>query len=218
MGWTIVTNDLIWWIPFALILRESYRAHVTEPPPTQNPAEIVELLSDAKTQTGISLAELAEESRLLVVFLRHMGCTFCRETLGDLARDREAIEMSGTQIVLVHMSPEETAGKFFARYGLADVERISDPQRKLYRAFGLRRGAFSQLFGWRIWLRGFDAGILHGHGVGKLQGDGFQMPGVFLLTDGQLVRSFRHLSASDRPRYAKLTQCGPESRGDRLKP
>jgi hypothetical protein len=25
MGWTIVTNDLIWWIPFSLILREAYR-------------------------------------------------------------------------------------------------------------------------------------------------------------------------------------------------
>ena len=24
-GWTIVTNDLIWWVPFFLILRRAYR-------------------------------------------------------------------------------------------------------------------------------------------------------------------------------------------------
>ena len=218
MGWTILTNDLIWWVPFALILRESYRTHVEEPPATRNPAEIVQLLSEARTQTGMSLAEFAEESRVLVVFLRHMGCTFCRETLGDLARERESIEMSGTQIVLVHMSPDRTAERFLARYGMADVERISDPQRQLYRAFGLRRGALSQVFGWRVWLRGFDAGILHGHGVGKLQGDGFQMPGVFLMTDGQLVRSFRHLNASDRPDYAKISQCGPGAKAEDRRP
>jgi len=25
-GWTIVTNDLVWWVPFALILRHAWRA------------------------------------------------------------------------------------------------------------------------------------------------------------------------------------------------
>jgi len=25
MGWTILTNDLIWWVPFFLILRHAYR-------------------------------------------------------------------------------------------------------------------------------------------------------------------------------------------------
>jgi hypothetical protein len=25
-GWTIVTNDLIWWLPFALMLRAAYRS------------------------------------------------------------------------------------------------------------------------------------------------------------------------------------------------
>jgi hypothetical protein len=26
-GWTIVTNDLIWWVPFALMLRHAYRVN-----------------------------------------------------------------------------------------------------------------------------------------------------------------------------------------------
>ncbi len=29
MGWTILTNDLLWWIPFSLILIHARRAHVS---------------------------------------------------------------------------------------------------------------------------------------------------------------------------------------------
>lgn len=30
-GWTIVTNDLAWWIPFGLILHAAYRAAIANP-------------------------------------------------------------------------------------------------------------------------------------------------------------------------------------------
>lgn len=29
MGWTILTNDLLWWVPFALILLHAYRAETS---------------------------------------------------------------------------------------------------------------------------------------------------------------------------------------------
>ena len=31
-GWNIVTNDLVWWVPFALILRAAWRAHHADEP------------------------------------------------------------------------------------------------------------------------------------------------------------------------------------------
>ena len=40
---------------------------------------------------------------------------------------------------------------------------------------------------------------LRGHGIGKLDGDGFQMPGAFVIHCGEVVRSYRHTTASDRP-------------------
>lgn len=33
MGWTILTNDLIWWIPFAVILRRAYQSNQRNPDP-----------------------------------------------------------------------------------------------------------------------------------------------------------------------------------------
>jgi hypothetical protein len=60
------------------------------------------------------------------------------------------------------------------------------------------------LFGPGVLIRGFIAGVLNRHGVGSLAGDGFQMPGVFLISAGRVVREYRHRNAASRPDYAAL--------------
>ena len=141
--------------------------------------------------------------------LRHAGCTFCREALADVARQRPEIESTGTRVVLIHMGSEEYATRFFTRYGLQDVTRVSDPQKHIYRAFGLTRGSLGKIFGPRVWVRGFQAGILNRHGVGRLMGDGFQMPAVYLVFHGEVLRGYRHQSVSDRPDYLALASLDP---------
>jgi hypothetical protein len=86
------------------------------------------------------------------------------------------------------------------------VAQISDPKATLYKAFGLPRGSLRMLFGPKVLWRGFQAGILKRHGVGALAGDGFQMPGLFLVFHGQILRSFRHQSVADRPDYARFVR------------
>jgi peroxiredoxin len=153
----------------------------------------------------VTLLERSQQQPVLLVLLRHMGCTFCREAMADVAAQRRAIEARGVAIVLVHMSPPQYAQRTFATYpGLADIEHVSDPAKRLYDAMELRRGTFTQLFGWRSWWRGFRAGFVDGHLVGKLVGDGFQMPGAFLLRNGQVLHAYRHAHASDRPDYCQL--------------
>ena len=150
---------------------------------------------------------LVRASPVLLVFLRHAGCTFCREALGDLSRARPPIEAAGARIVLVHMGDAEGIERLVEKYQLSGEERICDPQQTLYAAFGLRRGKAWQLFGPRVWLRGLRAGLLRGHGIGRPAADSAQMPGLFLLDGSGIVRRFRHRSASDRPDYAAL--CTP---------
>ena len=107
-------------------------------------------------------------------------------------------------IVLAHMGKPDFGRDFFHRYGLDDLHQISDPGRRLYRAFGLPRGNAWMIFGPKVWLRGFDAGVLKGHGVGGIMGDAFQMPGLFMIFHGQILRSYRHQSAADRPDYVRF--------------
>lgn len=200
--WLIVFNDLIWCVPFALILHAAYEATLQQRRVLS--PEIVRMAMRRRTNQGVTLDEMSALSPVLLVFLRHAGCTFCREALADLAARRREIEAQGTRLTLVHMGTEEHGARFFAKYGLQDVPRVSDPERSLYRAFGLPRGSFGDLFGPKVWWRGFQAAILGRHGVGMLAGDGFQMPGVFLIFHGEVLRSYRHQSAADRPNYVAL--------------
>lgn len=154
-------------------------------------------------QHGRSLLELSH-SPLLLVCLRHFGCTFCREAVADIVRDAPELASRGVAPAFVHMSSEEKAAAFFARYGAQHLSRISDPEQRIYEALSLPEGSFRQLFGWKSWARGFEAGILNGHGVGLQEGNGFRMPGVFLLHHGQVLKAFVHESAADRPDYCAL--------------
>ena len=166
--------------------------------------ELAHLLEETVTESGRSFISLIEESPVLLVFLRHAGCTFCREALGDIARDRSEIEDSGTRVVLVHMGDRAEIQQVIAKYNLADLERICDVDQKLYRAFGLKQGSLGQLFGLKVWWRTLVAGLWNGHGWGRPVADPMQMPGVFLVDQGLIANRFRHRSAADKAPYVEL--------------
>jgi peroxiredoxin len=169
---------------------------------------IARLLETATTESGVKLLDLLEKSPVLLVFLRHAGCTFCREALSDIADTRAAIEADGTRIVLVHMGDRAEIERVVNKYGVGHLERIADPKQELYRAFGLRRGNWWQLFGPKTWWRGLIAGWFKGHGVGRPSADPAQMPGVFLIDQGRVVSRYRHGSAADRPSYVEICEIG----------
>ena len=166
-----------------------------------------EVLGEMVANTGESLHDISHQQPVMLVFLRHFGCTFCREALSDISNRRADIESGGVRIVFVHMASEDIANKYFEKYNLSGAVHISDPTCRFYSQFGLVKGNFTQLFGLKTWIRGFQAGMLDGHGIGAQLGDGFQMPGIFIIQDGKLVESFIHKLASDRPDYVKLSEC-----------
>jgi hypothetical protein len=166
------------------------------------PLSLEEALRTVRSQRGKTLAELSASQTVLLLFIRHAGCTFCREALADIARIHERLNEQGVKLAVVHMSTPSTADALLARYGLADADHFSDPGRRIYRAFELSRASWWQLFGPRVWGRGL-ASILR-NGQGAIDGDGFQMPGAFVLRDGRVVSAHRHKTAGDRPNYLQL--------------
>lgn len=202
-GVTIIFNDLIWWVPFAAILYYAAKSNLD----TSNgrPHDLEDTVLIFPSQGGRTLAELSADRPLMLVFLRHFGCTFCREALADLSRARNEIEDLGFNIALVHMSAPREAEEMMERYGLHDVHLYSDGNCEIYRTFGLERGSAMQLFGFTVWWRGVTA-TLRGHIVGRLAGDGFRMPGLFFLYQGEVYGSYRHHTAADRPDYATLAR------------
>jgi len=162
-----------------------------------------ELLAKTRTSTGKTLAELSEESPVLLVLLRHEGCSFCRNAMSDVARLRDRIEGVGTRIVLGHMSTDDGFAAFAARYGLSALPSVADPDRELYKGLGLHRGSVLQLLAPKV-IWAYLKSMASGHLPGRIKGDPFQLPGAFLLHHGKVVRGYPYRNAADRPDYVSL--------------
>jgi peroxiredoxin len=159
------------------------------------------------TNLGNSLGKLSENQPVLLVFLRHFGCTFCREAIDELGKNKTTIESNGTRIIFVHMSEEQIAEEFFKEYNFETAEHVSDVMCTFYKEFGLVKGTMNQLFGFNNWARTIDTGILKGYSWGREIGDGFQMPGVFVIQNRQVMLSYIHKYVSDKPNYLKMAEC-----------
>ncbi|NQX01486.1 hypothetical protein HQ447_12570 [bacterium] len=202
----LVANDLVWWFPFAAILWACLRAHAGVPPTRSEPLSIAEAAASYSLSNGKTLEEASQSQLLALVFLRHFGCTFTRQILRGLESIQKEAHAHGAELVLVHMLQ---GGKEIRYLGeRSGVTRIADPRCELYRAFGLGKGGFLELFGPHVWWRG-AVSIFKGCGLGHLAGDGLQMPGAFLFRDGEIVCSQRAHSASDLPDLPGLFQTLP---------
>lgn len=169
-------------------------------------AAISSYLKEFKTESGVTLEELSKRRPVLLVFLRHFGCTFCRQAVAELSGLRKEIESRGTQLAFVHLSNDpEKARTFFALSKMEDVPRISDPDGRLFQAFGLVRASWRQYLNYESVLKTLIA-WLQGHWVGVPAGDVQRMPGVFLLVDGEIRKAYRHKLVSDQPDYLALAE------------
>jgi peroxiredoxin len=168
--------------------------------------EVAAVLQQYSTESGRTLLDLVDESPILLIFLRHFGCSFCRQTLDDVSKLRGEIEAKGIRSVFVHLGTPERAKPYFDYYHLADVERVSDPQASLYTqpVFDLaRKSAFSHFLVpavWKAWLQG----AIRKYGFGMIKEDADQMPGIFFLRQRAIVRAFRYKTIADEPNYLNL--------------
>jgi len=160
------------------------------------------------TNKGVSVFELSQQQPVLIVFLRHFGCIFCQEAMKDIGNQRAKIEEKGVKIICVHMSDIDVAEGYFKDFKLQDIDHVSDPDCAYYGQFGLLKGDFNQLFGLKVWLRTAELALQDLRRLKRRQiGDGFQMPGVFFIEDGNIKDQYIHLRASDRPNYEGIITC-----------
>ncbi len=156
------------------------------------------------TNKNNNLYELSIERPVLLVFLRQFGCLYCRESLSDISSLLSEIESRNIKLVLVHMSEYDLANTYLEKYQLDKEEQISDPLCSLYAKFGLVKGSVGQLFGLKVWARGFGQAIKGNFYSLRQIGDALQMPGLFVLHKGKVENMFIHNSIADRPNYLKM--------------
>jgi peroxiredoxin len=168
--------------------------------------EVAGVLAPIRTESGASLLGLVEASPVLLIFLRHFGCSFCRQAISDVAELRGELARRGVRPVFVHLGTPERAKPFFDYYGLGDVERVSDPEAKIYQdpVFQLSRiNPWLTLLQPSVWV-GWLKGTIFTHGIGAIKEDGHQKQGLFFLKGAKIVRQFRYKTIADEPDYLKL--------------
>jgi hypothetical protein len=155
---------------------------------------------------GVNLApgtlrdQLGEEETLLV-FLRHFGCIFCRETVADLRAVAEADPDYPPVLFFFQGTP--IGGRAFLRRYWPAVRAVADAELRFYRAFGVERGGLVEMFRPEVW-RAQRRARAKGHENGERSGDIWRMPGAFLVRGERVLwaHAFRH--AADHPDFAAI--------------
>ncbi len=101
------------------------------------------------------------------------------------------LEQANCKVVLVGMgTPEESA--LFVKKTDVPWQMICDPDRQLYRSFGLKMASPLELLSPSVTFKAIAA-MAQGHSVGLPVGDIRQLPGVFIIdTGGRIV--YRHVA------------------------
>lgn len=163
------------------------------------------MVTEAVGGRPFPLADLWKDGPALLVFLRHLGCSFCREQVSNLKDDIDRFRALNTTIGLITPVGIVDADQFCDRRNITGAMLcLSDSERTAYAAFGLAQVYLGDLFAPSVVGRGIQA-ALHGHFVGMPKGDIFQMPGVFIVDTAGAVRyAHRHKDISDNPANADL--------------
>lgn len=166
---------------------------------------LTDLFANAKVETGQTLLQLLDEQPLLVIFLRHFGDSFTREAIHDVSKAKPALDKRGVRIVFIHMADHERARPYFEKYGLGGIDRVSDPEMKLYTApvfHLLKSTVLPHFFGATAYVKLVKRALWR-YGTGPAgKEDPTQLPGVFFIKERAIYRAFRHKNLGDRPDYA----------------
>ncbi len=115
----------------------------------------------------------------------------------------EALERLGAVVLVVTFEPPSEAARF-AQQARLPFTMLSDPDRRAYAAFGLRRGRWGQVWGWNT-ATAYLRGLLAGRWPRPPRGDLGQLGGDFVLDrEGRLVFAHCGRDPADRPAVGQL--------------
>lgn len=147
-----------------------------------------------------TLRDQLGEGPTLLVFLRHFGCVFCRETLATL---REHSGADDFPPVLFFFQGSPTEGRAFLRRDWPTVRAVADPEQRFYAAFGVERMSWTEMLRPALW-RAQRRARAAGYGQGARSGDVWRMPGVFLVRRGCVLWSHTYRHAGDLPDFGAM--------------
>jgi hypothetical protein len=123
-------------------------------------------------------------------------------------------DLDPVEIVVVHFDETDRLGEYRSFHHLPDeILLVADPERELYRAFGIGRGSFRRVWGPRT-LAAYLRLLGKGHRYRRHRGDSLQLGGdVVVRSDGSVAWTFFPDEPDARPTGDQLATA-VEAAGD----
>jgi predicted DCC family thiol-disulfide oxidoreductase YuxK len=200
----IFFNDLIWLIPFTVILAKvinrSWRVK-----------QGIQQASPNLVRDYQRVLDTSRDGKVLLVFLRHFGCVFCQEALARLCTEYDQLRQANIAPIVVCMSKKSQIEDLLEQSSISKVFVIEDKLQVLYSLFKVERAGLSQTFSPSMIFEARKVMTQFGIGVAGLAGDGFQLSACFLIENANISKEYRNHDASHRYSFLDFaTQSKPE--------
>ncbi|HYI14340.1 MAG TPA: peroxiredoxin-like family protein [Thermomicrobiales bacterium] len=138
----------------------------------------------------VRLSQYWQDGPTALVFMRHVGCIFCREQVQELRDNAAALAEAGLSVVVITPDRPSRARKFIEEYKVP-FPTLTDPERNAYRAYGLMDGSIGQLINKRIVAGGLRA-TLNGTFPRGTTSSPRQLPGTAIVDSTGRLRHLHH--------------------------
>jgi len=160
-----------------------------------------------ETGTGVSLGGFWGKRPVVLAFVRHLGCIFCRQQVAGLSKRLPEIERRGGTLVVVGPAKPEHIKGFRESTGYKGALFV-DPTLRAFKTAGLVRGRRSTYHPLAM-LKGIAAMARGFRQVGR-HGDVVQQGGTFVLGPGDRVRyEWRDRYAGHHPNLDEVVKALP---------
>ncbi len=114
------------------------------------PAPELDLID--KNGQKVALHHFWERQPIILTFLRHFGCAFCRDHLVELRDGYRQVLDAGAEVIGITQGDPLQTRIFGNRYRLP-YPLLSNPDRSAYHAFGLYEGSRNDVVGPVLFMR-----------------------------------------------------------------
>jgi peroxiredoxin len=136
----------------------------------------------------LRLGDLWSTRPVVLTFVRHFGCVFCREQVTELRGDLDRIHAAGAELVVIGNGAPNFIHGFREVTGY-DGPLYTDPSRASYKAAEMKRG-WSTFLTPKLITNAARA-LVHGNMQGSVQGDPAQQGGTLVIAPpGKIVFHF----------------------------
>lgn len=169
-----------------------------------SPIATLRLKSDeAETTVGQAIGS----GLIVVALLRHFGCLMCRKLASELAQVKAGLDKLDIKMIAIGTGSSKAISDF--RDDTKFVSEIyADPTANVHKFFSCKRGVRASLFNGQT-VSAMKSAWSQGYRMKLFDGKLFQLGGIFVLYNGEIIYEHHELFAGDHPELSEvLSACG----------